>query len=1389
MSQKNQSSSNDTSFSFGANAAPAQAINDTPGSQESGGGGTMSYRAAGSIASTSSFTVVNQADVVRGGSARRATSARSPRAARSRIAEDGGGRSPSGTATREDEAGKATTSSKRKPSTSATRNESEARLRRQLQHNTEKLERSERARTELENRLSLYQDVLAHRDQMINNMEIYSHQHHEEYQEHVNSEMEFMRVSLIDAHNVLEEQTIALAEAHLLDEGSTMRIIELEKRGQLAEAGAAHIVRESMEMRGKYLTELENASQLIRQQHDTSEAMTVHFRQDGLQLREACTQYVQDRENASKEEMEQLKLKLSEKSQMMADNNEMIMEYGQQAVAVRDEQLVEMQSTIDELTASLSHKDNLIAIRDDANRDHIAKVRDMKNMIQEREEEHNRKHSELEVEIRSLMRMNENESATREWYTNRFIDEKNEFRQFKHDELSAFKDREITIERVKDELMDENMALIESTNQLRTRVAELLGSRFHAGNDEDNAKVNEELREELRKANMEISRLQETVESNPKLTEALIDAEEAEADRYKKLYQSACSERDHVIRKNDSLKQSLHDAKRTMGSMPASWSRVATRAAVPASPSATPPTSLVPRTTAPTGMTPSFAVSISTPMGTPKASSTTKNHDPALPPPPSPSMNNAINNQTNSEIDDLREKLRRSEERAQQNYDEMKEYQSWLEQVEEGQESLKDSKAPEFEPVPDNPPGLWERKDGKDASVANSDAGQDGKDWVTRISRKEHEKVTVKPWPKCQDLDVWRSNVVQAVCVASGDPDTAAWRRWLSPALLPSPDYAELADSGEFRFQSIDSKLSIALQNMVDSAGETASEVKVRIRQRSQVLGKEGNFLMGREILAMVLDHFRTTSKDEVLFNASHIYKLQYRGDKEMDKFLHAWIEIIANMKAEDIPSDNTLRDHLLRKIDGSQALHVDLTIFKGRDNDDKKKSYGELLEIMRRHIARAREDRNIAARDKFATDYTNLGKPSTPAPKPTAPTPTPKDGKTGKPSAPAPKGKPGAPVLPSGNPKSHGKGKGKGGKRSRSPSTRDTSKTFCHFHFNKGNCKHGDKCQYSHSQYHWDKRKDKGGKGKNSRSATPRRSQTPGGKKDRHCYGWLKGDCQKGDKCTFKHDPSMKGKRAAPSTKTPDAKATPALIREYDDDFIVNAVPIERKNKMDVKFNDKVETIVYVKPDFVECSNRKPKRNMSRAQKKSLACRTTKEIMDDQQWVLQSKLGMTRARAIGILMDDYGEFSDVDEVHIILGPKNDIKLKINGIEFLENNSRAEICYEEVIPHVPGQYGRRDNVMCITMPIELKDRRFIMDSGSGHDLISSTRVDRMDIDTYQSDRVNFHTANGITSTTTMVDLDFDTFNDPARAHVLEDTPSVLSLGKRCMEQGYTFVWS
>ena len=110
------------------------------------------------------------------------------------------------------------------------------------------------------------------------------------------------------------------------------------------------------------------------------------------------------------------------------------------------------------------------------------------------------------------------------------------------------------------------------------------------------------------------------------------------------------------------------------------------------------------------------------------------------------------------------------------------------------------------DPVPDNPPTLWDQHGG---SVVGKASGEAQTEWVTRISWREHEKVVVKSWPRCQDLDVWRSGMVHPVCVASGDPDVKAWQEWLRPAQVPHPDYEMLADPGDFRFQSIDSKLSI----------------------------------------------------------------------------------------------------------------------------------------------------------------------------------------------------------------------------------------------------------------------------------------------------------------------------------------------------------------------------------------------------------------------------------------------------------------------------------------------------------------------------------------------------------------------------------------------------
>jgi len=82
-------------------------------------------------------------------------------------------------------------------------------------------------------------------------------------------------------------------------------------------------------MTERYHAELESAARQIREQREQSEAMAEHFRQNGLQLREACTKYVNDRETANREEMESLTRRLETNSQMMAVNNEMVVEHGQ----------------------------------------------------------------------------------------------------------------------------------------------------------------------------------------------------------------------------------------------------------------------------------------------------------------------------------------------------------------------------------------------------------------------------------------------------------------------------------------------------------------------------------------------------------------------------------------------------------------------------------------------------------------------------------------------------------------------------------------------------------------------------------------------------------------------------------------------------------------------------------------------------------------------------------------------------------------------------------------------------------------------------------------------------------------------------------------------------
>ena len=352
-----------------------------------------------------------------------------------------------------------------------------------------------------------------------------------------------------------------------------------------------------------------------------------------------------------------------------------------------------------------------------------------------------------------------------------------------------------------------------------------------------------------------------------------------------------------------------------------------------------------------------------------------------------------------------------------------------------------------------------------------------------RISRREADKVYISPWPKHQNLGVWQSDLIKSVCLAANDGDRAAWEAWLQPALRQNPDIDALNDSGGQRFQSIDAKLSIALSNVISQAGDVARHVAIKLRLRTQASNRRATFVMGREILAMILEHFRTPGQRETAFTMEHIIQSRYLGDANIETFYEKWMEIVSNMMPEDVPQDDWLRDALYKKIRNSNLMMYDIKQYESWMEGDPRRTYQYLINVIERHIARIREDKHVAAREKYARDFAGGGRPT--APTPTAPAPPDANAKAKakanakEKAAPKPKAKSdAAPVLPSPQPKQHAKGKGQGRKgksKSRSASPREKKKIPCHFHFIKKSCKKGKDCEYSHDQKTFDASKSGG--------------------------------------------------------------------------------------------------------------------------------------------------------------------------------------------------------------------------------------------------------------------------------------------------------------------------
>ena len=691
---------------------------------------------------------------------------------------------------------------------------------------------------------------------------------------------------------------------------------------------------------------------------------------------------------------------------------------------------------------------------------------------------------------------------------------------------------------------------------------------------------------------------------------------------------------------------------------------------------------------------------------------------------------------------------------------------------------------------------------------------------TSKISRKEADKVIVPNWPRIHELEFWKSQVTANIVAASGDLDHDAWTTWIAPTFKISPDIdGILAGSGDTRFNSVDVKLASALMAMMQNGGEQAREVlnEARLKMAKGCRGGTPIILKGRQLLAMIVDSFRSASNTDLVFTIKHLYDLPYPGDNDIVVFKSQWNEVLECMRPADVPNDIALRDILYDKIKGSKLMAFDLHYYEGKEETHSEKTYKYLMDTISKHIRLRREEKNRNAKNQGLKHLTRY--PSLPATtenendKPAKAAATPK---TKSPAVP-PKAAPAGPVLADPKVKPHqkgskgakgkGKGKGKNRDRTRSPSVPRTAaekkKIPCRFYFGSGTtCTRGRDCEYSHS-------KD-----------SPR-ANSPANDRKSVCYAFLQGKCTKGKDCKYTHDkkalavvkasvkaaaakpkespsnfPRGGDPKAAPSVKA-KAKASAVALAVHSDDSdnesfcsdvsTVSAVgrgcmkqPSQQRKirkDMKLKFRKKHDVI-----KFQVVSDQRWSKSFSRRRTGRRV--SEKELLDSNR-IDQIRYEELRSKVRGLALERSIENPKKGNARATINGTWKLDVTVNK-DINSPNLFIEKFYRDENEDNEGNSDMANAYSTVKIGKKIK---FIMDTGCGYDLISQRKAQELGLNvTEGNDRMVFMTANGVTETREVAKCTVDSFGEEAKPFVLEQTPGVFSVGMRCMKLGYTFVW-
>ena len=195
-------------------------------------------------------------------------------------------------------------------------------------------------------------------------------------------------------------------------------------------------------------------------------------------------------------------------------------------------------------------------------------------------------------------------------------------------------------------------------------------------------------------------------------------------------------------------------------------------------------------------------------------------------------------------------------------------------------------------------------------------------------------------------------------------------------AFVVNPDLDFLADSGGERFAMMD------IKTMLRSAPDDAKDVVHDVQLHAERRQRENRLIKGREIIAIILQSFRSSDRSDMTFTIEHLMRLEYPGDKNMSVLRNKWYDILLNLRKEDTPRENTPRDILNHKIKGSRKLEFGLNTYARLPDAHPEKTYRFLFGLIERQLRTDREDYVYDMKEKSVNNLLSGNKNAAPAEK-----------------------------------------------------------------------------------------------------------------------------------------------------------------------------------------------------------------------------------------------------------------------------------------------------------------------------------------------------------------------------------------------------------------------